>query len=74
MVSSALASSRLTSSTNARAVLAMLVSMFLAVLWAALAVGAVLTFVFPERSLATSTMSGSSGSSWGSAGRTASVR
>jgi hypothetical protein len=73
MVSSALTSSPLTSSTNARAVVAMLVSMFLAVLWAALAVGAVLTVVFPERSLATSTMF-SSGSSWASGGRTASVR
>jgi hypothetical protein len=74
MVSSALTSSPLTSSTNARAVVAMLVSMFLAVLWAALAVGAVLTVVFPERSLARSTMFGSSGSSWASGGRTASVR
>ena len=47
--------------------------MFLVVLWAALAVGAVLTLVFPERSLATSSMFGSSGSSISGA-RTASVR
>jgi hypothetical protein len=52
MVSSALTSTpALTSSTNARPLLAMLVSMLLVVLWAALAVGVVLTVIFPERTI-----------------------
>jgi hypothetical protein len=44
-------SSALTSPTNARPLLAMLVSMLLVVLWAALAVGVVLTAIFPERTI-----------------------
>ncbi len=75
MVSSALTSSPpLASSTGVRHLLAMLVSMLLALLWAALAAGALLTVVFPERSLATSAMFGISGSSSGAGGRTASAR
>lgn len=40
-----------TSSPDTRAFLATLLSMLLFVLWAALAVGAVLTVVFPERTV-----------------------
>ena len=46
-------SSALTSPANARPLLAVVVSMLLVTLWAALAVGVVLTVIFPERTIST---------------------
>ena len=58
-------------SSSSSSTVSMLVSMFLVVLWTALAVGVVLSAIFPERALSAS-MFGSSGSSI--SGSTASSR
>lgn len=47
-------SSALTSPANARPLLEVVVSMLLVALWAALAVGVVLTVIFPERTISIS--------------------
>lgn len=51
LASSSLASTTTTPSVDARALLATLLSMLLVVVWGALAVGVVLTVIFPERSI-----------------------